>query len=158
VAAEAAIDGTAIRLEAGGSAGPSAGEVLTRKLKGRDLVRMTEDELAALERQGWDALSTDGETARAFYDRVLDEQVVMLLPGGMVLDDRDTILDSMSGQPWSRYALEDVRSFRPASDIGVVTYGVVARRDDQQYSALMSSLYVRREDGWKLVFHQQTPR
>jgi hypothetical protein len=34
----------------------------------------------------------------------------------------------------------------------------VARRDEQEYSALMSSTYVRREDGWKLVFHQQTPR
>jgi Domain of unknown function (DUF4440) len=118
---------------------------------------MTEDELAALEREGWDALSTDGETARTFYDRVLDEQVVMLLPGGMALDDRDTILESMSGQPWSSYTLEQVRSFRPKPDVGVVTYGVVARRDDQEYSALMSSLYVRREDGWKLVFHQQTP-
>jgi hypothetical protein len=54
--------------------------------------------------------------------------------------------------------LEDVRTFRPAPDTAVVTYGVVAARDGQQYSALMSSLYVRREDGWKLAFHQQTPR
>lgn len=119
---------------------------------------MAEGELAALERQGWDALSTSGEAARAFYDRVLDEQVVMLLPGGMVLDDRATIVESMSGQPWSRYALEDVRCSRLTPDIGVVTYGVVAERDGQEYSALMSSLYVQREDGWKLAFHQQTPR
>src|SRR3712207_2262403 len=113
---------------------------------------MTEDELIGLERQGWDALSTDGETARAFYDRVLDERAVMLLPGGMVLDDRATLLESMSGQPWSRYALEDLRCFRPTPDTGLVTYGVVAERDGQQYSALMSSLYVRREDSWKLAF------
>lgn len=119
---------------------------------------MTEDELAALERQGWDALSTHGDAGRAFYDEALDEQAVMLLPGGIVLDDRAAIVESMSGQPWSHYALEDVRTFRPASDVGVVTYGVVAGRDGQEYSALMSSLYVRREDGWKLVFHQQTPR
>ncbi len=70
---------------------------------------MTEDELTALEREGWDALSTDGETARAFYDRVL-------------------------GHVPTR------------------------RRDGQRYSALMSSFYVRRADGWKLAFHQQTPR
>jgi hypothetical protein len=43
---------------------------------------VAEGELTALERQGWDALSTDGETARAFYDRVVDERAVMLLPGG----------------------------------------------------------------------------
>jgi hypothetical protein len=119
---------------------------------------MTEDELTGLERQGWDALSTDGETARAFYDKVLDEHAVMLLPGGMVLDDRATMAESMSGQPWSRYALDNVRCFRPTADTGVVTYGAVAERDGQAYSALMSSLYVRRKDGWRLAFHQQTPR
>jgi hypothetical protein len=119
---------------------------------------MTEDKLATLEREGWDALSSHGEAARAFYDRVLDEQVVMLLPGGMVLDDRETIIESMSGQPWARYTLEHLRSFQPTPDIGLVTYGVVAERDGQEYSALMSSTYVRRKDGWRLAFHQQTPR
>lgn len=39
-----------------------------------------------------------------------------------------------------------------------MTYGVLAQRDDTAYSALMSSVYVRRGDGWKLAFHQQTPR
>jgi hypothetical protein len=120
----------------------------------KELVPMTEDELTGLERQGWDALSTDGESARAFYDRVLDERAVMLLPGGIVLDDRATMVESVSGQPWSRYALEDLGCFRPTPDAAIVPYGVVAERDGQQYSALMSSLYVRREDGWRLAFHQ----
>jgi hypothetical protein len=119
---------------------------------------VTADEPAALERQGWDALSSDGETARAFYDEVLDERVVMLLPGGMVLDDRSTIVDSMSGRPWARFALDGMRIFRPTADTGVVTYGAVAERDGQHYSALMSSIYARRDDGWKLFFHEQTPR
>jgi hypothetical protein len=119
---------------------------------------MSADDLPTLEREGWDALSSDGDTARAFYDRVLDDQVRMLLPGGITLDDRATIVDSMSGQPWDRYELEDVRSFAPTPDTGVVTYGVVAERQGRDYRALMSSLYVRREDGWKLAFHQQTPR
>ncbi len=119
---------------------------------------MTEEELTGLERQGWDALSTDGEAAGDFYDRVLDERAVMLLPGGMVLEDRASMVESMSGQAWSRYALEDMRCSRPTADTGLVTYGVVAERGGQEYSALMSSLYVRRGDGWKLAFHQQTPR
>lgn len=76
----------------------------------------------------------------------------------MVLDDRATIVDSMGGRPWSSVEIEDARCLQPTPDTGVVTYGVVARRDSQEYSALMSSVYVRREDGWKLVFHQQTPR
>ena len=119
---------------------------------------MAHDDLAELEREGWKALSSDGEVARAFYERVLDHRVVMLLPGGMVLDERARIVESMSGSPWSRYVLEDVRTEPLTSDTGIVTYGVVAARDDREYSALMSSLYVRRMDGWKLAFHQQTPR
>jgi hypothetical protein len=119
---------------------------------------MSEDELGDLERRGWDALSSTGEAARAFYERVLDEQVAMLLPGGLVLDDRAAIVEAMSGQPWSCYALDDLRSWRLQTDTAVVTYSVVAERDGQAYSALMSSVYVRREDEWKLAFHQQTPR
>jgi hypothetical protein len=119
---------------------------------------MSQNDPIVLETQGWDALSSDPAAAREFYDRILDDTVVMLLPGGMLLDDRAAVIDSMSGQPWSSYELQDARSFHPTRDTAVVTYGVVAQRDGQSYSALMSSIYVRRADGWKLTFHQQTPR
>jgi hypothetical protein len=112
-----------------------------------------------LERQGWDALSTSAPVAAAFYEQVLDSDVVMFLPGGMVLDDRSSIIDALSGQPWASYALDDLRALAPLPDVCVVTYGVVANRDGSpDYSALVSSLYVHREDGWRLAFHQQTPR
>jgi hypothetical protein len=40
----------------------------------------------------------------------------------------------------------------------VVTYECSARRKDgKKYHAYVSSGYVKREDGWKLSFHQQTP-
>jgi hypothetical protein len=119
---------------------------------------MGRNELVALEEDGWRALSSSGEAAREFYERVLDHTVVMLLPGGMVLDDRAAIVASMAGPPWSSYELDDVRCLQPTPDTGIVAYGAVARRGAQEYSALMSSIYVRREDGWKLVFHQQTAR
>jgi hypothetical protein len=119
---------------------------------------MQASELIGLEEQGWKALSSGGETARAFYERVLDSTVMMLLPGGLVLEDRAAVVDSMSGQPWSSYELHDVQAFQPTPDTAIVTYGAVARREEQTYSALMSSVYVRRADGWKLTFHQQTPR
>ena len=82
----------------------------------------------------------------------------MLLPGGLLLDERGRILESMSGQSWSRFALEDLRTVRLTADTGIVTYSVIAARGSDEYSALMSSLYVRRRDQWRLAFHQQTPR
>ncbi|MGY1824160.1 DUF4440 domain-containing protein [Geodermatophilus sp. SYSU D00079] len=123
------------------------------------MAEQPDDDLAALEERGWQALSTSAEAALAFYDRVLDDDVEMLLPGGMRLDDRATVLAAMGGPPWSSHALEDVVVRRLSADSGLVTYGVVAQREGvAPYSALISSAYVRRDDGWRLVFHQQTPR
>jgi hypothetical protein len=109
---------------------------------------MTEDELIDLERRGWEALSSSGRAAVEFYERVLDRDVIMLLPGGMVLEDREAIVRSMAGQPWSSYRLEDLRVLRPATDSAIVFYGVVAQRDDDPaYSALSaSSAPTRRRD------------
>lgn len=120
---------------------------------------MSSSELVDLEEQGWRSLSaTPGEAAQ-FYDGVLDHTVVMLLPGGLVLDDRDAIIASLSGQPWASFEMQDLWVFQPTTDTGIVAYGVLAQREGApEYSALISSHYVRRDDGWKLVFHQQTPR
>jgi hypothetical protein len=118
-----------------------------------------DDDPLALEEQGWQALSTGPEAAVEFYGRVLDAEVEMLLPGGMRIDDRAAVLASMGGPPWESWSLEEprVRELGPGS--AVVTYGVVARRSGAEpYSAVVSSCYVRRDDGWKLAFHQQTPR
>jgi hypothetical protein len=120
---------------------------------------LTQDELVSLEEAGWRALSTSGEAAVDFYGRVLDHTAVMLFPGGLVIEDREEILESMSGQPWSAYRLEDPKALLPTPETGVVFYGVVAERGHAPaYSALVSSAYVRRADGWRLTFHQHTPR
>ncbi|RCW45227.1 uncharacterized protein DUF4440 [Halopolyspora algeriensis] len=117
------------------------------------------EDLSALEERGWRALSTSGEAATDFYRHVLDREPVMLFPGGMVLTDRDAILESMGGQPWTTFRFDGLRVSRPTDDTGLVTYGAVAHREGSpEYSALVSSMYVRRHDGWKLAFHQHTPR
>jgi hypothetical protein len=115
------------------------------------------EELVRLEERGWQAPA--GGDAATCYEQVLDNAVVMLLPGGLVLDGRGTIIASMSGPPWSAFRIAEPSVLRPTADTGVVTYGIVARRGDApEYSALVSSLYVRRPDGWTVAFHQQTPR
>lgn len=115
------------------------------------------EHLVALERDGWDALTRGGDAARAFYDDVLAPDPLMLLPGGLVLQGRETVLESMTGAPWDEYAIEDAVVRPLGADAAVVAYGVTARRGDLRYSALMSSTYVR-DVGWRLAVHQQTPR
>jgi len=116
-------------------------------------------ELIDLEEQGWRALATSGAAAAQYYRQVLDDSPVMVLPGGLMFDDREVIIQSMSGQPWSAYELFGVRAFQPTADTGIVFYGATASRGDgPAYSAFMTSTYVRRAGGWRLALHQQTPR
>jgi hypothetical protein len=116
-----------------------------------------EGEPLDLERAGWEALSTSGEVAAAFYNDVLASRVVMLLPGGMVIDDRDEAVDAMSGAPWDTFELADERVFPLDGGSAAVVYRASARRGATQYSALFNSTYVREDAHWRLALHQQTP-
>lgn len=120
----------------------------------------TERALIDLETRSWEALAVGGEECTAYYDEILDVEPVILMPGGLVLRDRDTIVKSMGGPPWTNYRLEEMRVIELSPDAAVITYGAVARRNGQArpYSAFISSTYARRDDGWKLAVHQQTPR
>lgn len=117
----------------------------------------TDHELLDLERSGWEALSTSGEAAAAFYEEVLADEVLMLLPGGMVIDDRAQIVEAMQGPPWTSYELSDERVLTLDETSAVVAYYGRARRGDVDYTALFNSTYVQHNGRWRLVLHQQTP-
>jgi hypothetical protein len=115
------------------------------------------DELVDLERQGWQALSSEGNAGREFYASVLREDAVMLLPGGMRLEGRDRILQSLGTQPWETFQLEEPRTISLFRNAATLIYRVTAqRKGNRPYAALISSTYVH-EAGWKLALHQQTP-
>ncbi len=116
-----------------------------------------QDDLLEIERLSWRALSTDGSTAAAHYDEVLASDVLMLLPGGLLIDDRATVIDSMRGAPWDDFDLTDERVLDLDDKSSVVAYRAKARRGDQHYEALFSSTYVHQDGAWKLALHQQTP-
>ena len=45
-----------------------------------------------------------------------------------------------------------------ADDAALLSYRFRGRRgDDFTYTALMGSVYVRRDGAWRMAFHQQTP-
>ena len=119
---------------------------------------MSQHELIDLERSAWKALSTSGDAAQKFYDKVLAKDVLMLLPGGMTIDDRATVVDSMGQANWTSFELSDERVFDLTDDSAVVAYKATAERPGAgTYEALLSSTYVREGGAWKLALHQQTP-
>lgn len=115
------------------------------------------DNVLELEHAAWDALATSGEAAAAFYDDVLADDVLMLLPGGTVIDDRTTVRDSMRGDPWTSFDISDERVHRLTESSAVVAYRCTATRGDFRYSALFNSTYVLVDGRWRLSLHQQTP-
>jgi hypothetical protein len=110
-----------------------------------------------LEFQAWEALTTSGEAAADFYGEVLAEEVLMLFPGGMVMDDRSAVIESMTGSPWQSFDITDERVLPLGETAAVVAYRATAVREGVDYTALFSSTYLLQDDVWKLAFHQQTP-
>ena len=91
------------------------------------------------------------------YELHLDERAVVIVPG-QALDKRATVEAMRASAGWSELALEDVALLELSDDSAALTYRFDGRRgEDFSYSALMSSVYVRRPDAWRLVLHQQTP-
>jgi hypothetical protein len=115
------------------------------------------DEVLDIEHAGWQALAMAG-AAPAFYDQVLDDEIVFLLPGGLRVDNRVDVIDSLSGAPWDWYRIDDAHVLALGDGVACVHYRAAAQRGDEPvYEALMASTYVRRPDGWRLAVHQQTP-
>ena len=112
------------------------------------------DELESLERDGWEALS--GPNGAMFYAEVMHDDGLMVFPG-LTMDKRAALEAIREARPWASFELTDVRVAR-VGDAGLVSYKAVGERTGQPpYQAVMSSVYVRDESGWRLLLHQQSP-
>ena len=107
------------------------------------------DTLLALD----EALGTGSGDA---YRRHLDADAVVIVPGAVL--DRDACAAAMDDSPgWDEHEITDARTIALGDGAALVTYRWRSRRGDQRYEAVMSSVYRRRPEGWRLVLHQQTP-
>jgi hypothetical protein len=81
----------------------------------------------------------------------------MLFPGGMRIEGRDRILESLGAQPWQSFRIEDAKVIELSDGAATLTYKVMAQRQGgEPYVALISSTYARGKT-WQLVVHHQTP-
>ena len=116
-------------------------------------------ELIELEERGWRALSSGGNAATEYYDALLAADAVMIFPGGMMVRGKNQILDTMGGQPWQWFELQDQQVVTLSADTYAVIYKAAAQRSGSEvYRALISSIYVLTEGQWELVLHQQSPK
>ena len=109
------------------------------------------EELLAIEKHFW----TGGPQA---YRRHADERcLVAFAEMAGVMSNEEIAMSAEEGR-WRDVAVEPKGLARLSDTAAVITYECTAKRKDgQPYRALVSSAYVKRADGWKLAFHQQTP-
>lgn len=91
------------------------------------------------------------------YRRHLAEDAVVVVPGAVLT--RDECIAAIAATPeWDEHAISDARTVPLGADSAVLTYRWRSRRGADSYAAVMSSVYARRDDAWRLVLHQQTPQ
>ena len=113
--------------------------------------------LLDLERAGWDSLCDS--RGDAFYGPMMTDDGVMVLANGEVMD-RDAVVASLGqAPPWSTYELSEARLVAAGRDSAALVYRGAAHREPSgpAFTALMSSVYLRRDGEWRLALYQQTP-
>lgn len=87
--------------------------------------------------------------------RRMHPSCVMVLDGGVM--QGEAILAALETAPrWSSVAMAD-RLTVETEECTVLAYRAEARRGDDDYAAVCSSTWVRQNEGWQLIQHQQTP-
>ncbi len=111
-----------------------------------------EQTLIELEEQFW----TGGPE---FYHSSSDAHCLVAFPGMARVLSADELAGTVaSGPRWRDLEIEVKGLIQPLDDVAILTYEASALRgEDERYRALVSSAYVKRDDSWKLAFHQQTP-
>lgn len=91
------------------------------------------------------------------YRRHLDDAAVVIVPGQAL--DKDATVQALDASPgWDEVTIDEARLLEMGEGCAALTYRFGGRRGvDSSYVALMTSVYARRGDEWKLVLHQQTP-
>lgn len=93
----------------------------------------------------------------------LDEKCLLAFPqmGEMHgVKSRDDIAVTAATNPgrWRDLKIGTRHLHQPGDGIAIISYRAdVVRGDGEPYSALVSSVYAKRPDGWKLTFHQHSP-
>ena len=58
------------------------------------------------------------------------------------------------GNRWKKLEIEEKGFVKPSDEVAILSYEAKAQRaDGEPYKALVSTGYVKREGGWKMMFH-----
>jgi len=97
-------------------------------------------------------------TGGAFYRDIMTPDGVMVVADGSVMSRDEVVLALGSSPPWQSYEIDVPRVVPIGDDAYALIYRGTGRRPDRTpFVAMMTSVYVRAGDDWKLALFQQTP-
>ena len=115
-----------------------------------------EHELLDLEREFWEASSRrDGN----FYRTQVDDDALYVFPGptGTLTKEECARIVEANDAPWAWFRFDDTKFIELAEGVVLLTYTSHSQRDGADpMSMRITTIYRVADDGWKLVFHQQT--
>ncbi|MER9264456.1 MULTISPECIES: hypothetical protein [unclassified Mesorhizobium] len=110
------------------------------------------NELLDIERGFW---SGDADYFKANADT---ECLVAFPQMARVMSNTDLAETATDPNRWRDLDIDLKGIIEPGSDIVMLTYEARAtRQNGEAYAALVSTGYVHRVNGWKMMFHAQTP-
>lgn len=112
----------------------------------------SEKELLEIEKGFW----TLGE---AYYKANADKECLVAFPGmAKAMSNADLAATAQDPDRWRDLKMDVKGMVEPGSDVVMLTYEAHATRGNgEPYAALVSTGYVHRANGWKMMFHSQTP-
>src|SRR5690606_37119381 len=110
----------------------------------------SEKELLEIEKGFW----TLGE---AYFKAHADRECLVGVAGmAQAMSNADLAATAADSDRWRDLRIDLKGKVEPGSDVVMLTYEAHATRGDgQPHGGLASSGYVRRADGWKMMFHSR---
>jgi len=115
-------------------------------------ITANKEELLDLEKGFWTGDS-------AYYAANADVDCLVAFPQmAQAMTNADLAKTATKPNKWRDLDMKLKGMVEPGSDIVMLTYEARATRENgEHYAALVSTGYVHRADGWKMMFHAQTP-
>lgn len=110
------------------------------------------DEILELERAFWTG-------NQEFFAEHADRECLVAFPDmAGVMSNAELAATATKPSRWRNLEMKLQGIVEPGNDIVMLTYQASAIRENgEAYSALVSSGYVHRLQGWKMMFHAHTP-
>jgi len=115
-------------------------------------ITANKEELLDIEKGFWSGDS-------AYYEANADVECLVAFPRmAQAMSNADLAKTATKPNKWRDLDIKLKGMVEPGSDIVMLAYEARATRENgESYAALVSTGYVHRADGWKMMFHSQTP-